>query len=362
MKRFQFYVIIGPIFATGFLLGLLIKETPFRAHADNNPNVIAIPKELTSYRNVVKKALPAVVSIETISAIRQMPVHNTDGQAPKQNPGENRAGFGSGVIVDPHGVILTNFHVIERAKSATIILNDGRRYPSIKIHSDPKTDLAIIRIKPDKLLPALELGDSDAMEVGDRVLAIGAPFGLAGSVSHGIISAKSRNLHLNQFEDFLQTDAAINPGNSGGPLISLDGRVIGINSVIKSRSGGFQGIGMAISSKLVKNIMNQLLVHGKVKRGYLGVQIDDIDEATKNRLKLKSTLGVLITGTITSSPAARAAIQIDDVIVQIDGKSIRNCDDLSRIVADKGVNEIITVRYIRHGDLLTTSIRVEEQQ
>ena len=176
---------------------------------------------------------------------------------------------------------------------------------------DRKTDLAIIRIESDKPLPFLQFGDSDSMEVGDRVLAIGAPFGLTGSVTHGIISAKSRNVRLNQYEDFLQTDAAINPGNSGGPLISLDGKVIGINSAIKSKSGGFQGVGLAISSNLAKTVVQQLLKEGSVKRGYLGVKIRDIDAELAAKLGVKEAGGVQITRVFDQSPAAKCGAEAE---------------------------------------------------
>src|SRR5262249_53163657 len=152
---------------------------------------------------------------------------------------------GSGFIVDPKGVVLTNYHVVDGADQVEVVLADGRRFPSKEVKVDPKTDLAIVRIDAKGDLPSLELGDSGAMEIGDRVLAVGAPFRRAGTVTHGIVSAKGRSLHMNMYEDFIQTDAAINPGNSGGPLVNLEGKVIGINAAIKSRSGGFQGVGLA---------------------------------------------------------------------------------------------------------------------
>src|SRR6185437_13870452 len=162
------------------------------------------------------------------------------------------------------GVILTNFHVVDGASQVVVHLSDGRKFISKDVKSDPKTDLALVRIEAPAALPFLELGDSDAMEIGDRVLAVGAPFGLAGTVTHGIISAKGRSLHLNMYEDFLQTDAAINPGNSGGPLVNLRGEVVGVNSAIKSRSGGFQGIGLAIPSNMAKTVCDQLGKDGSV--------------------------------------------------------------------------------------------------
>ncbi|HEV3257625.1 MAG TPA: trypsin-like peptidase domain-containing protein, partial [Gemmataceae bacterium] len=222
------------------------------------------PKELSSYRDVVKRVLPAVVMIEVKakpaatrksgSGKRQSSPFDDqripddlrkffEGQ-PQQFGDEDDGptmGLGSGFVVDPKGVILTNNHVVDGASEVEVHFKDGRTLVSKDIKTDSKTDLAIVRVEAQAALPYLELGDSDAMEIGDRVLAVGAPFGLDGSVTAGIISAKGRSLHMNMYEDFLQTDAAINPGNSGGPLVNLEGRVIGIDSAIKSRSGGFQG-------------------------------------------------------------------------------------------------------------------------
>src|SRR5262249_47621968 len=195
--------------------------------------------------------------------------------------------FGSGFLVDPKGVILTNHHVVNGATEVDITLQDDRKFKSTDIHSDPRTDLAVIRIKAEAPLPYLELGDSSQMDQGDRVLAIGAPFGLTGSVTSGIVSAKGRSLSNGpgDRDDFLQTDAAINPGNSGGPLVNLEGKVVGINSAIKSRSGGFQGVGLAISSNLAKRISEKLLKDGVVRRGYLGVMMKDLtDKELAHRL------------------------------------------------------------------------------
>src|SRR5205085_2615933 len=197
---------------------------------------------------------------------------------------------------DPKGVVLTNFHVVGGADQVEVQLKDGRKFLSKDIHGDRKTDLAIVRIKAgDEPLPFLELGDSDAMEIGDRVLAVGAPFGLTGTVTAGIVSAKGRNgLNVNMYEDFLQTDAAINPGNSGGPLVNLEGKVVGINSAIKSRSGGFQGGGLAIASNLAQRVMHALRTDGVVHRGYLGVQIRDLDPEVAARLNLPKDTGVVV--------------------------------------------------------------------
>ncbi len=254
-----------------------------------------VPKDLVSYRDVVKQVLPAVVSIEvkprvssnTHPAFGSVPF----GSLPEESPGR---ALGSGFVVDASGVIFTNDHVVRDADEVEVRFQDGRTFTSHDIQRDPKSDLAIVRIQVKEPLPFLTLGNSDDMEVGDRVLAIGAPLGLTGSVTSGIISAKARDVHMNIYEDFLQTDAAINPGNSGGPLVNLAGEVIGINSAIKSGTGGFQGIGLAISSNLAKNVMEQLLKDGTVHRGYLGVQTQPLESAVSDRLGLAGKSGVVI--------------------------------------------------------------------
>jgi serine protease Do len=231
MKRQPHWIFAAVLLGVGAVGGFFAHEfTLLRAQPEAKV-APAIPKELTSYRDIVKAVVPAVVSVEAKARPK--------GTQRGGNGGEQRdvpIGFGSGAVIDGKGIILTNYHLLDGAESVEIRLPDGRRFTSRDWRGDRKTDLAIIRIVTDKPLPTLSFGDSEAMEVGDRVLAVGAPFGLTSSVTHGIISAKSRNLRLNQYEDFLQTDAAINPGNSGGPLVSLEGKIIGVNSAIKSRS------------------------------------------------------------------------------------------------------------------------------
>src|SRR6185312_2324164 len=324
-----------------------------------------------------KKMLPAVVSIE--SQAKAAPARPR-GRAPREEQvpdefrrffdfgegdeaPEPRGGFGSGFLVDAKGVILTNFHVVDGASQVTVHLSDGRKFVSKDFKSDPKTDLSIFRIEAPGPLPFLELGDSDAMEIGDRVLAVGAPFGLTGTVTHGIISAKGRSLQLNMYEDFLQTDAAINPGNSGGPLVSLDGKVIGIDAAIKSRSGGWQGVGLAISSNIAKNIMPQLLKDGVVRRGYLGVQIKDVNEpevAARLGLK-KGEHGVLVTRVFEDTPGAKAGLQSGDVITTLDGKSVRDGHELQTIISRLPVGKVIEVQTLRDGQPKSFSVTIEEQ-
>jgi len=271
-------------------------------------------------------------------------------------------GFGSGFIVDAKGVILTNHHVVAGADQVEVQLMDGRKFTSKDIKSDPKTDLAIVRIDVTGNLPFLELGDSDGMEIGDRVLAAGAPFGLKGSVSAGIVSAKGRNgLNMNMYEDFIQTDAAINPGNSGGPLVNLEGKVIGINSVIKTVSGGFQGVGLAVSSNLAKNVMTQLLKDGVVRRGYLGIQIKNlVDADLAARLGAKDG-GILVTQVFENSPAAKGGVKDGDVITSIAGKAIKDSQELQRTVASLTIGQPVKVNVIRDGKALTLDVAVENQ-
>jgi serine protease Do len=356
--------------AGAFLAGPLLKGQA--------PAVPALPKELTSYRDVVKKVLPAVVSIE--SKAKVVPARRGRRQPPMEqeipeefrrffdfgdgdNAPEPQGGFGSGFLVDAKGVILTNFHVVDGAEQVTVHLSDGRKFTSKDVKTDPKTDLAIVRIEAPAALPFLELGDSDAMEIGDRVLAVGAPFGLTGTVTHGIISGKDRSLQLNMYEDFLQTDAAINPGNSGGPLVSLDGKVIGINAAIKSRSGGWQGVGLAVSSNIAKNITPQLLKDGVVRRGYLGVQIQDVSEPElAARLGLKEgEHGVLVTRVFEDTPGAKAGLKEGDVITTLNGKPVRNGHDLQTLIARQAVGKAVKLELLRDGQTKTLQVTIEEQ-
>jgi serine protease Do len=341
------------------------------------PDVPAVPKEMTSYRDVVKKVLPAVVSIDSHARPAAQERRRVRPPLDEQLPDELRrffefggdgegmepqGGFGSGVLVDAKGVILTNHHVVDGAREVVVQLSDGRKFTSKDVKSDEKTDLALVRIEAPAPLPFLQLGDSGAMEIGDRVLAVGAPFGLTGTVTHGIISAKGRSLQLNVYEDFLQTDAAINPGNSGGPLVSLDGKLIGINAAIKSRSGGWQGVGLAISSDLAKTIMPQLLKDGVVRRGYLGIQVKDIsDPELAARLGLKQgEAGIVVTRVFEDTPGEKAGLSEGDAITTLDGKPIRNGHELQILVA-RLLGKTVQVRVLREGQPKVLQATIEEQ-
>jgi serine protease Do len=343
----------------------------------------AVPKELTSYRGVVKTVLPAVVSIEgrikKVKGSGQLPRRSPqldDQQVPeefrrffeqfnRQLPDMDESpvlGFGSGFIVDPKGVVVTNFHVVNGADQVEITLQDGRKFLSRDIKGDRKTDLAIVRIEPKGQIPYLELGNSDDMEIGDRVLAVGAPFGLTGSVTAGIVSAKGRNgLNVNVYEDFIQTDAAINPGNSGGPLVNLEGKVIGINSAIKTRNGGSQGVGLAIASNLAKKIMKALETEGVVHRGYLGIQMTDLNPEVASRLNLKDQTGVVVGKVLDGSPADKAGVQAGDIITSVDGKAVKDGKSLQQSVMGLALHKPVELTVFRDGKSKHLQVTVEEQ-
>lgn len=307
---------------------------------DPNETLKAISK---GFSRVAKKAIPAVVYIESQVTKEKSALKKTDPKG-SDNPFDyfheeffNRFfGFpdesekkpetvrGSGFMVTSDGYILTNNHVVENAKKVTVTLQDGSKLPATVVGTDPKTDLAVIKIS-EKNLPILTFGNSDRLEVGDWTIAVGNPFGLNASVTVGVVSAKGRNqLHITDFEDFIQTDAAINPGNSGGPLLDVDGEVIGINTAIVSGSGGYMGIGFAIPSNMAVRIMDQLIKQGSVKRGFLGVTLQPIDTDLAQFYKLDKPHGALITEIAKGSPADEAGLKQEDVILSYNAIAIEN--------------------------------------
>ena len=287
-----------------------------------------------------RMASPAVVSINTSKAKTQNPQGQDPwfkffyGEQEEQNP----AGLGSGVIVSPEGHILTNNHVIEDADDIEVVLADGRRAAAKVIGTDPDTDLALLKINLDKL-PVIVLGQTQDLEVGDIVLAIGNPFGVGQTVTSGIVSALGRSqLGINTFENFIQTDAAINPGNSGGALVDVNGNLMGINTAIYSRSGGNMGIGFAIPISTAKQVMQDLLKNGKVIRGWIGVEPQDMSPELAESFQLPKTgqalpAGVVITGVLKNGPASNAGIRPGDVIVKVAGQPVRNVAELLTQVA-----------------------------
>jgi serine protease DegQ len=306
--------------------GITLSESPVAASA---------PPPAGSFRLAAQKASQAVVSINTSKAAERPSSSNDpwfrfffgdQGSVPQ-------SGLGSGVIISPDGFILTNNHVVEGATEIEVALNDSRKAQAKVIGTDPETDLAILKIDLERL-PVITLGNSDALQVGDQVLAIGNPFGVGQTVTSGIVSALGRNqLGINTFENFIQTDAAINPGNSGGALVDVSGNLMGINTAIYSRSGGSMGIGFAIPVSTAKLVLEGIVKDGVVTRGWIGVEPADLSPELMETFGVKARKGVLITGVLQSGPAAQAGVRPGDVVVQVAGRDIANVSELLSTVA-----------------------------
>ncbi len=288
-----------------------------------------------SFSPAARKAAPAVVSINTSKA----PVRDPRSSDPwfqfffGDQGNQPQTGLGSGVIISPDGYILTNNHVVEGADEIDVTLTDSRRARARVIGTDPDTDLAILKIELDKL-PVIVLGNSDALAVGDHVLAIGNPFGVGQTVTGGIVSALGRNqLGINTFENFIQTDAAINPGNSGGALVDVNGHVMGINTAIYSRSGGSMGIGFAVPVSTAKMVLDSIVRDGQVSRGWIGVEPNDLSPELAETFGVKAASGVIITGVLQNGPAAQAGIRPGDVITAVAGKTVASVSELLSHVA-----------------------------
>jgi serine protease DegQ len=311
-----------------------------------------------SFRFAAQRASAAVVSINTSKAPERHPNANDpwfrfffgdQGGAPQ-------AGLGSGVIISADGYILTNNHVVEGADEIEAVLNDSRRARAKVIGTDPDTDLAILKIALDRL-PVITLGNSDALQVGDQVLAIGNPFGVGQTVTSGIVSALGRNqLGINTFENFIQTDAAINPGNSGGALVDVNGHLMGINTAIYSRSGGSMGIGFAIPVSTAKLVLEGIVKEGVVRRGWIGVEPADLSPELMETFGVKAKRGVLITGVLQNGPAAQAGIRPGDVIVEAAGKQIANVSELLSSVAALKPGAAAKFRVLRHDDAVELNV------
>jgi Do/DeqQ family serine protease len=312
-----------------------------------------------SLSGAAKKASPAVVSINTSKAAQLNP-RNSDPWFRfffgDQGANQPQVGLGSGVIVSADGYILTNNHVVEGADEIEVTLNDGRHAHGKVIGTDPDTDLAVLKIELDKL-PVVVLGNSDALQVGDQVLAIGNPFGVGQTVTSGIVSALGRNqLGINTFENFIQTDAAINPGNSGGALIDVNGNLEGINTAIYSRSGGSMGIGFAIPVSTAKQVLEDIVKAGKVTRGWIGVEPNDLSPELAETFGVKAKTGVIITGVLQNGPAAKAGVRPGDVITGVGDKDIGNVQELLTAVAGLKPGNAARFALQRGGDKLELNV------
>jgi serine protease Do len=264
--------------------------------------------------------------------------------------------LGSGFIVDTSGVVVTNNHVIADADEINVIMNDGTKIKAEIVGIDKKTDLAVLKFAPPRQLVAVKFGDSDKLRLGDWVVAIGNPFSLGGTVTAGIVSAKNRDISSGPYDSYIQTDAAINRGNSGGPLFNLDGEVIGVNTLIISPSGGSIGIGFAVPSKTVAGVVDQLRQFGELRRGWLGVRIQQVTDEIAESLSIKPARGALVAGVDDKGPAKPAGIEPGDVVVKFDGKDIKDPKDLSRVVADTAVGKEVDVVVIRKGQEETKKV------
>jgi serine protease Do len=328
-----------------------------------------------TFAPLAEKVTPAVVNISS--------VHQTQGGMPgglpfdipegspfeeffRQFGGPNARprevmGLGSGFIIDPDGYVVTNNHVIDEAAGIKVTLTDGAQYDAKVVGVDKQTDLALLKIEANRKLPAVEWGDSDALKVGDWIMAVGNPFGLGGSVTAGIVSARSRDIQAGPFDDFIQVDASINQGNSGGPTFNLNGQVIGINTAIASPNGGSVGIGFAIPSNLARPIIEQLREKGTVERGWLGVQVQAVTPELASALGLDEPKGALVSDVIPDSPAAKASVKQGDVILGFDGRNVEEMRDLPRIVADTPANKKVELTIWRDGRQVSQSVTVARQ-
>ncbi|RVU30658.1 trypsin-like serine protease [Neptunomonas marina] len=322
----------------------------------------------TSYADAVETASPAVVNIYTQHVVKltQHPMVDDPtfkrffdlGDMPQRE--RIQSSLGSGVILNQQGYIITNNHVIAGADRIVVALKDGREAPAKIVGTDPETDLAILKTEL-KQLPSITLSSSDSLRVGDVVLAIGNPFGVGQTVTMGIVSATGRNgLGLNTYEDFLQTDAAINPGNSGGALVDAIGNLVGINTAIFSKSGGSQGIGFAIPSSLAKKVMTDLIEHGRVIRGWLGIEIQELTPRLAESFGLEDVNGLIIAGIYKDGPSHQAGLQPGDIMLTIDGKPVEGRKSMIEI-ADVKPGTKLPIEFIRNGKRYNTNIIVGER-
>jgi len=335
-----------------------------------------------AFRAVAKTLRPSVVSIDSVRHAKPVDLRGNrperdlppeferffgddllkrfkDFEAP-QGPqgGREQRGLGSGVIVSSDGYIVTNNHVVRNADELSVNLADGRKLDAKVIGTDSHTDLAVLKVEATGL-PAAKLGNSDAMEVGDWVVALGTPFGLEQTVTAGIISAKGRSsVGITDYEDFLQTDAAINPGNSGGPLANMNGEVVGINTAIASRTGAYNGIGFAIPSKMVKQVMHSIMENGHVERGWLGAAIQDLNEDLAKSFGFDSTEGVLVGDVVNDSPAEKAGLKAGDIVLTFNGKAVHDANELRHAVAATAPNSQAKMVVFRDGARQTLTVTV----
>jgi Do/DeqQ family serine protease len=367
MKRYWllFSQVVTVLFAVWFVLVTLKPEWLNRRPSLQGVTLLEAPSNAPgtvmpgSMSPAAKSAAPAVVSIATTQARTSHPLANDPwfrffyGDREDDSP---QMGLGSGVIVSPEGYILTNNHVVEGAQEIEVTLSDSRRTTAKVIGTDPDTDLALLRITLDRL-PVIAMGNSDTVQVGDKVLAIGNPFGVGQTVTGGIISALGRNqLGINTFENFIQTDAAINPGNSGGALVDVNGSLLGINTAIYSRSGGNMGIGFAIPVNTARQVLEGLVRNGQVTRGWIGVEPVELNSDLAETFGIKQTEGVIITGVLQNGPAFKAGLKPGDVLLAVGEKDVRNVSELLTLIAAQTPGTAVKMRIKRRNADMTLEV------
>lgn len=368
-------LMVGALVGFGYGVSTAVKHstTPNSTVVTNSD----IPLVPANFSELAEKVRPGVVNIQVVKKIKNIdfgfrhfsgapfgeknPFGDFFGPFSEENPprGFEQRGVGSGFVMNRDGYILTNNHVVEDADQIKVKLTNGKEYDGKIIGRDPKTDLALIKIKASSDLQPLNLGNSDDLKVGNWVVAVGSPFGLEQTVTAGIVSAKGRVIGSGPYDNFIQTDASINPGNSGGPLINMKGEVVGINTAIIA-SG--QGIGFAIPINMAKEIAPQLQEKGHVTRGWLGVSIQEVTPALAKSFDLKEKKGALVAQVVSGSPAEKAGIEQGDVIVEFDGKEVTDSKDLPRIVASTPIGKAVTIKLLRNGEALDRQVKVGEME
>ncbi len=368
------------IIATVFILLMLGSVS----YGEDQASITALRQMGKAFTSIAEKTSPAVVGIKADKVYTQQgsempywffedPFFNDEffdrffgkpGGRQQQQPREKKVVQpvqGSGFIISDDGYILTNNHLVGDAENVRVQLNDEREFKAKVIGTDPESDVALIKIE-DGNLPYLELADSDVLEVGEWVVAIGSPFGLSHTVTAGIVSAKGRSgVGITTYEDFIQTDAAINPGNSGGPLLNLNGKVVGINTAIISRSGGNMGIGLAIPVNMAKSVYEQLISDGKVVRGYLGISMQDLTPELAENFELKESKGAIVTKVVEDSPAGKAGVKFEDVIIEFEGKPVEDSRGLMKQVAMLMPGTKVTMVVMREGKKETVTVELGER-